>query len=70
MMGFTVEGRPAGQGMLNVPWLLGELHRLAIDANAILELWTPPEEDLAATIRKEDVWAVKSVAYLRTLIPD
>ena len=27
-MGFTVEGRPAGQGSLDVPWLFRELSRL------------------------------------------
>ena len=70
MMGFTVEGRPAGQGRLNVPWLLKELSSLGLNPNAILELWTPPEETLSATIEKEDAWAVTSVEYLRTLIPD
>jgi len=68
-MGFTVEGAPAGQGMLDVPWLLGRLRELGKDPNAILEQWTPPEADLAATIAKEDAWAVASIAYLRQLIP-
>jgi sugar phosphate isomerase/epimerase len=68
MMGFTVEGRPAGQGHLNIPWLLGQLRRLGLDPNAILELWTPPEETLSATITKEHAWAVSSVEYLRELI--
>jgi sugar phosphate isomerase/epimerase len=70
MMGFKVEGRPAGQGRLNIPWLLEELHAHNLDPNAILELWTPPEETLADTIAKEDAWAQASVAYLRSLIPD
>jgi sugar phosphate isomerase/epimerase len=69
MMGFTVEGRPAGQGRLNVPWLIQELSGYGRDVNAILELWTPPEAALAATIAKEDAWASASVAYLRRLIP-
>ncbi len=69
MMGFSVEGRPAGQGRLNVPWLLQTLRDWDRDPNAILELWTPPEEELKATIRKEEAWAVQSVKYLRTLIP-
>ena len=56
--------------MLNVPWLLEEMHSMGLDPNAILELWTPPEETLAATIAKEDAWAVESVDYLRRLIPD
>ena len=70
LMGFAIEGRPAGQGKLNVPWLLEELAGLGLDPNAILELWTPPEETLAATIAREDAWAVESVDYLRRLIPD
>lgn len=69
-MGFSVEGRPAGQGQLDIPWLLQTLRHLDRDVNAILELWTPPEPDMEATIAKEDAWAVDSVRYLRTLIPD
>ena len=70
MMGFSVEGRPAGQGQLNIPWLLQQLGDLGHDPNAILELWTPPEETLSATIAKEDAWAVASITYLRELIPN
>lgn len=70
MMGFTLEGRPAGQGELNVPWLLNEFRSLGLDPNAILELWTPPEGTLSATIAKEDAWATASIEYLRTLISD
>jgi sugar phosphate isomerase/epimerase len=69
-MGFVIEGRLAGQGMLNLPWLLGELRVLRRDPNAILELWTPPEATLAQTISKEAAWAEESIAYLRKLIPD
>jgi 3-oxoisoapionate decarboxylase len=70
MMGFTIAGRPAGQGMLDVPWLLGELRRHGKDPNAILELWIPPEQELADTISKELRWAQESIAYLREFIPD
>jgi 3-oxoisoapionate decarboxylase len=69
-MGFSVEGRPAGQGQLDVPWLLEAMRSLHRDVNAILELWTPPESDLQATIAREDAWAVESIKYLRTLISD
>jgi len=68
-MGFTIEGRPAGEGMLDVPWLLERLREMGRDPNAIVELWTPPENELAETIRKEAAWAERSVAYLRRLIP-
>jgi len=68
-LGFTIEGRPAGEGMLDIPWLLGRLREMGRDPNAIVELWTPPEDDVAATIRKEAAWAERSVAYLRGIIP-
>ena len=67
-MGFTIEGRPAGQGQLDIPWLLRELNRMGRDVNAILELWTPPQERLEDTIALEDAWAKSSIAYLRSLI--
>lgn len=66
-MGFVIEGRPAGQGQLNIPWLLQTLGDR--DMSAILELWTPPESRLSATIAKEEAWAVSSITYLRQLIP-
>jgi sugar phosphate isomerase/epimerase len=69
-MGFSIEGRPAGQGRLDVAWLLESLRTMGRDVNAILELWTPPEATLAGTIAKEAAWAVSSVAYLRELIED
>lgn len=69
-MGFTIEGRPAGQGQLDIPWLLQELNRMGRDVNAILELWTPPQERLEDTIALEDAWPRSSIAYLRSLIAD
>jgi sugar phosphate isomerase/epimerase len=68
-MGFVVTGRPAGRGRLDVPWLLETLRGMGRDPNAILELWTPPQEDLVATIALEAAWAAESVDHLRALIP-
>jgi sugar phosphate isomerase/epimerase len=68
-LGFVIEGRPAGQGRLDVPWLLRELDDRP-HMSAIIELWTPPERTLAATIDKEARWAASSVSFMRTLIPD
>ncbi len=67
-MGFVIEGRPAGKGCLDVPWLLGEVRRHNADANAILELWPPPESVVEETIRKEDAWVVESIGYLRSFL--
>lgn len=65
LMGFTVEGRPAGQGFLDVPRLLKLLSASARCETAVLELWTPPEPKLEDTIAKEAVWAGQSLNFLR-----
>ena len=67
LMGFTVEGRPAGAGMLDVRWLLGQLAPFKRCETAVLELWTPPEPDIKRTIAKEEAWAGQSLEYLRPL---
>ncbi|MES2705735.1 MAG: TIM barrel protein [Verrucomicrobiota bacterium] len=67
-MGFTVEGCPAGEGMLNPARLLETLRAAGRDPNAIIELWTPPAETLEATILREAAWAEKSIANLRPLV--
>jgi len=69
-MGFLVEGRPAGQGQLNVPWLLEQLRAAGRDLNAILEQWPLPQATIEETIAKEKAWARQSINYLRTLIAD
>ncbi len=68
--GFTIEGRPARAGMLDIPWLLQRLRDLGRDPNAIIELWTPPEPTSHATIEKESTWAAQSVVAMRQLIPN
>jgi sugar phosphate isomerase/epimerase len=70
MMGFRVEGRPAGQGLLNVPRLLHLLSSAGARCNAILELWPPPQASLRETIALEHRWAEESVTYLRRFIKE
>ncbi|HYD82670.1 MAG TPA: sugar phosphate isomerase/epimerase family protein, partial [Opitutus sp.] len=67
--GFVVEGRPAGQGQLDIPALLARLRAFGVDPNAIVELWPPPERDVADAVAKEEQWTRESVDYLRPLIP-
>ncbi|MGE5603786.1 MAG: sugar phosphate isomerase/epimerase family protein [Nitrososphaerales archaeon] len=67
-MGFIIEGRPAGEGQLNVPWLLGRLARYGRSPNLILEQWTPPEATVAETVAKERAWARLSIGYLRSCL--
>ena len=48
--GFLVEGRPAGQGQLDIPAILASLRQTGRAMNAIVELWPPPEATIAASI--------------------
>lgn len=68
MMGFTITGAPAGEGRLDIPWLLSALKNAGRDPNAIIEHWPEPEANLANTIAKEQLWCQSSARYLRTLI--
>jgi len=70
MMGFVCEGAPAGQGMLDAAWLFAALRESRHDFNVILELWTPEQETLEATIALEQAWAEESIRYLRRFIQD
>ena len=67
LMGFTVAGRPAGAGQLDVAKLLQKLAHFPRCQSAVLELWTAPEADLEQTIAKEESWAAQSLAYLKPL---
>jgi sugar phosphate isomerase/epimerase len=66
-MGFVVAGCPAGQGMLDVPWLLGEIRRHGRCQSAILELWTPPAGTIEETLARESAWADESLRFLEPL---
>jgi sugar phosphate isomerase/epimerase len=70
MMGFVVEGRPAGQGQVDTPWLLETVRKAGAQCNCILEAWPPYQGTLQGTVDLEQQWVVESVRYLRTLIPD
>ena len=63
----AIEGRPAGQGFLDVPRLLKHLESFPRCQTAVLELWTPPEPRLEDTIAKEAAWARESLEFLKPL---
>jgi len=69
LMGFTVAGRPAGAGMLNLPKLLEQLAPHGRCETAVLETWPPPEATLEATLAKESSWAEQSMKYLKPFFP-
>ena len=65
LMGFQIDGRPAGKGMLNIPWLVAQVSQYNQCETAILEQWVVPELTMEATIDKEKSWAEQSVNYLK-----
>ena len=65
LMGFQIDGRPAGQGMLNIPWLVEQVEQYGRCQSAILEQWVIPESTLTASISKEATWAEESITYLK-----
>ena len=69
-LGVIIQGVPAGQGQVDIPWVIARVRAAGRDPNAILEQWMPPAEDPQATIARETEWAEQSIAYLRTLIPN
>jgi sugar phosphate isomerase/epimerase len=64
-MGFIVTGRPAGEGMVDLVWVLKQLEKHRCRASAILEQWTPSTGNLDETIALESEWAARSVRYLK-----
>jgi sugar phosphate isomerase/epimerase len=68
--GFIVEGRPAGEGLVDVPELIQRLQAHGRDPNAILELWPPPQSSWSESIALEQRWTEESVRYLRQFIKE
>jgi len=66
-LGFSIVGRPAGEGRLDVEWTVGYLRDKGRSPNLILELWTPFTESIDKTIALEDEWARKSLDYLKSI---
>jgi 3-oxoisoapionate decarboxylase len=66
LMGFQIDGRPAGRGMLDIPWLVAQLAPFGRCQTAVLEQWVVPETTLSVSIAKETEWADESVNYLIT----
>lgn len=69
-MGFEITGRPAGQGMTNVPWLLETLNGFGRSFNVVIETWLPMQITIEETVLMEARWARQSVEYLRQFIKD
>lgn len=63
-MGFLIEGRPSGEGIIEAE-KLAELFNPGI--SWIVELWTPWQGGIEKTIELEKEWAKKSIEYLKNI---
>jgi sugar phosphate isomerase/epimerase len=68
LMGFTVTGRPLGEGMLPLAQVLATVARHDRCRTAVVETWPPPEAEISATLAKELDWAIRSVQVLRAAL--
>ena len=64
-MGYEVLGCPAGEGDLEIDWILSELEKHGNNPSMILEQWTPWTGNIDSTIATEEAWALRSVEFLR-----
>jgi len=67
-MGFDTVGTPAGKGMMPIKEIIGVLENYGKCYSATLELWPPPEDDIEATVKKENRWVEESLTYLKTFL--
>jgi sugar phosphate isomerase/epimerase len=68
MMGFVCEGRPAGSGQLDIPWLLKACQRSRYPYSVVVELWPPQQKSLEDTITLEHKWAYESISAVKRFI--
>ena len=68
-MGFSVVGKPVGEGRVDFEWVLAELHRRGrTGISVIVEHWPPFAGTIEETIRKEEEWLARSVQFLRSKV--
>ena len=65
--GFIVDGRIAGEGLLNIPSLIKKILQYNRCRTCLLEQWVPLEKKMKVTLEKENQWAEKSLTYLKGL---
>ncbi|HEY0866468.1 MAG TPA: TIM barrel protein [Fimbriimonas sp.] len=64
-MGFTVTGTSAGQGQIDIPWLIGQVQATA--ESATVEVWAEQKTQEVLPVEEERRMLGESVAYLRSL---
>jgi len=65
MMGFVVEGKPLGEGMLPIDYILKKVSPTC--KSIVLEQWVPQLETIEKTVQTEWEWGIKSIEKLKGL---
>lgn len=68
VVGFSVVGKPAGQGDISLPWILDLLDSRGMSPSIIVELWPSFTENIEKTMALEDLWVKESVDYMRSVM--
>ena len=68
LMGFSVDGVPAGKGQLDLPWVLEQFEKNDLTPSIIIELWPTPLDTIEMTIELEEQWVRESVAYVKSIL--
>jgi len=64
-MGYEVVGCPAGEGKLEIEWVLSELGRQGRNPSVILEQWIPWVGSIESTVALEEEWAARGARFLQ-----
>jgi len=64
-LGYLVSGCAAGEGLLDIDWVISQMIANGRDVNLIVELWTPFAGSVEETVTLEREWAARSVAFLK-----
>jgi len=67
-MGFAIEGAAAGQGILDIPWIVNELKKTGRCATATLESWSVKSDSFQGTVDKEHQGVETSIQYLKKIL--
>jgi sugar phosphate isomerase/epimerase len=67
-MGFTINGCPAGRGVIDIPGLLEHLSKNQNFYSVTLELWSDLMDDIPQTIAREHRWVARSMDYLSAVV--
>ncbi len=65
LMGFSVNGKPSGQGQIPLHKVIDAFKAQNLCPSVVIELWPPLQETLEQTIKMETEWVKQSVNYMR-----